>query len=102
MTQPMLRIDGALQAVDWEVALTAAAEGLQKAPPRGGAATGFLAAPMATVEELYLLAQIARGLGSPTSIIACASWIFAARRTRRRTRISGSRSPTSNASTACW
>ena len=26
----MLRIDGALKTVDWEVALTAAAEGLQK------------------------------------------------------------------------
>jgi NADH-quinone oxidoreductase subunit G len=65
VTQPMLRIDGTLRAVDWEVALTAAAEGLQKVTAaRGGEATGFLAAPMATVEELYLLAQIARGLGS--------------------------------------
>src|ERR1700720_690893 len=65
VTEPMLRIDGALQAVDWEVALTAAAEGLQKvAAAHGGAAAGFLGSPMATVEELYLLAQIARGLGS--------------------------------------
>ena len=64
--QPMMRIDGTLQAVDWEVALTAAAEGLQKAvAAHGGAATGFLASPMATVEELYLLALIAQGLGSP-------------------------------------
>ena len=63
--QPMLRIDGELQVVDWEVALTAAAEGLQKAvAAHGAAATGFLASPMATVEELYLLAQVARGLGS--------------------------------------
>jgi NADH-quinone oxidoreductase subunit G len=65
VTEPMVRIDGALKAVDWEVALTAAAEGLQKvAAAHGGAAAGFLASPMATVEELYLLAQIARGLGS--------------------------------------
>jgi NADH-quinone oxidoreductase subunit G len=65
VTQPMLRIDGELQAVDWEVALTAAAEGLQKAAAaHGGSATGFLASPMATVEELFLLAQVARGLGS--------------------------------------
>jgi NADH-quinone oxidoreductase subunit G len=64
--QPMMRIDGTLQAVDWEVALTAAAEGLQKAvAAHGGAAIGFLASPMTTVEELYLLALIARGLGSP-------------------------------------
>jgi NADH-quinone oxidoreductase subunit G len=65
VTEPMLRIDGTLRAVDWEVALTAAAEGLQKVTAaHGGEAAGFLAAPMATIEELYLLAQIARGLGS--------------------------------------
>jgi NADH-quinone oxidoreductase subunit G len=65
VTEPMVRIDGALQAVDWEVALNQAAEGLQKvAAAQGGAAAGFLASPMATVEELYLLARIARGLGS--------------------------------------
>jgi NADH-quinone oxidoreductase subunit G len=65
VTQPMVRIDGALQAVDWEVALNEAAQGLQKvAAAQGGAAAGFLGSPMATIEELYLLAQIARGLGS--------------------------------------
>jgi NADH-quinone oxidoreductase subunit G len=65
VTQPMVRIDGALQPVDWEAALTAAAEGLQKAAASHGAASlGFLSSPMATVEEMYLLAQIARGLGS--------------------------------------
>src|ERR1017187_6250685 len=65
VTQPMMRIDGALQAVDWETALTAAAEGLQKAAASHGAASlGFLTSPMATVEELYLLSQIARGIGS--------------------------------------
>jgi NADH-quinone oxidoreductase subunit G len=63
VSRPMMRIDGNLQPVDWEVALTAAAEGLQKAVAVSKAATGFLASPMATVEELYLLAQIARGLG---------------------------------------
>jgi NADH-quinone oxidoreductase subunit G len=65
VSEPMLRIDGVLKVVDWEVALTAAAEGLQKAgTAQGGASTGFLASPMATVEELFLLARIARGLGS--------------------------------------
>jgi NADH-quinone oxidoreductase subunit G len=63
VTQPMMRIAGVLQAVDWEVALTAAAEGLQQAAAHAGS-TGFLASPLSTVEELYLLAQIARGLGS--------------------------------------
>src|SRR5271155_1733244 len=64
VSQPMVRIDGSLQEVDWEVALTAAAEGLQKAAANSGAAVGFLASPSSTVEELYLLAQIARGIGS--------------------------------------
>ncbi len=64
-TQPMIRVDGALQAVDWEVALNAAAEGLQKVVvAHGAAATGFLSSPMASLEEMYLLARIARGLGS--------------------------------------
>ena len=63
VTEPMVRIDGTLRAVEWEVALNAAAEGLQKvAAAHGGGAAGFLASPLATVEELYLLAQIARGM----------------------------------------
>jgi NADH-quinone oxidoreductase subunit G len=65
VTEPMVRVDGVLKSVDWEVALTAAAEGLQSAAKESGAASlGFLASPMATLEEMYLLAQIARGLGS--------------------------------------
>jgi len=63
VSEPMVRIDGILKTVDWEVALTAAAEGLQKAASVSKAATGFLASPMATLEELFLLAQIAHGLG---------------------------------------
>jgi NADH-quinone oxidoreductase subunit G len=66
VAQPMVRIDGALKVVDWEVALTAAAEGLQSAiKAHGAAAAGFLTSPLATVEELYVLAQIARGLKCP-------------------------------------
>jgi NADH-quinone oxidoreductase subunit G len=62
---PMLHSDSALQEVDWEVALNEAAERLQKVrAAHGGAAIGFLSTPSATVEELYLLAQVARGLGS--------------------------------------
>jgi NADH-quinone oxidoreductase subunit G len=65
VTEPMVRINGVLATVDWEVALTAAAEGLQRVvAAHGGGAAGFLASPLATVEELYLLARIARGLGS--------------------------------------
>jgi NADH-quinone oxidoreductase subunit G len=65
VTQPMMRVEGVLKPVDWEVALTAAAEGLQGIGASHGAANlGFLTSPMATVEEMYLLAQIARSLGS--------------------------------------
>jgi NADH-quinone oxidoreductase subunit G len=65
VSSPLMRIDGALVAVEWEVALAAAAEGLKRvAGSQGGDALGFLAAPMATLEELYLLARIAHGLGS--------------------------------------
>jgi len=65
VTAPLVRINGVLEPVEWEVALNAAAEGLQKAiAAHGAAAAGFLASPMATVEELYLLARIARGVGS--------------------------------------
>src|ERR1700683_4955357 len=64
-TEPMLRINGELQAVEWEVALNAAAEGLQAAvSAHGSAAVGFLSSPLATVEEMYLLARLARGIGS--------------------------------------
>jgi NADH-quinone oxidoreductase subunit G len=64
--KPMLQTDGSLREVDWEVALNEAAGRLQKVrAAHGGAAIGFLSTPSATVEELYLLAQIARGLGCP-------------------------------------
>jgi NADH-quinone oxidoreductase subunit G len=65
VSSPLMRSDGALVPVEWEVALAAAAEGLKRvAGSHGGDALGFLAAPMATLEELYLLARIAHGLGS--------------------------------------
>jgi NADH-quinone oxidoreductase subunit G len=65
VSQPMLRRDGELQEVDWEVALGAAAEGLGKiAATHGGQSLGFLGSPLSTLEELYLFAQVARGLGS--------------------------------------
>ena len=65
VTQPLLRINGVLEPVEWEVALNAAAEGLQKSIAAHGAqSSGFLVSPMATLEEMYLTAAIARGVGS--------------------------------------
>jgi len=65
LTAPMLKRDGQWQVVDWETALTEAARGLKDVVARAGAAAlGVLGSPGATVEELYLLAKITRGLGS--------------------------------------
>jgi NADH-quinone oxidoreductase subunit G len=50
LTQPMIRIDGRLQEVEWEVALERAAAGLADA--------GVLASPHATLEELYLAGKL--------------------------------------------
>jgi NADH-quinone oxidoreductase subunit G len=62
---PMLRIEGRWQEVGWERALEAAAALLREAVKEAGAdRIGFLAAPGSTNEEAYLLARIARGLGS--------------------------------------
>jgi len=50
LTQPMLRRNGKLEEVDWEVALQHAAAGLKDA--------GVLASPHATLEELYLAGKL--------------------------------------------
>jgi NADH-quinone oxidoreductase subunit G len=65
LDRPMLRTEGRWQAVSWEVALEAAAGLLREATKEGGAGRlGFLVAPGSTSEEAYLLARLARGLGS--------------------------------------
>ncbi|MGB5102185.1 MAG: NADH-quinone oxidoreductase subunit NuoG [Steroidobacteraceae bacterium] len=62
---PMVKEAGAWREVDWETALEAAARGLQKvAREAGGAQVGTLVLPSATLEEAYLAARLARGLGS--------------------------------------
>jgi NADH-quinone oxidoreductase subunit G len=50
LTRPMVRIDGRLQEVEWEVALERAVAGLADA--------GVLASPHATLEELYLAGKL--------------------------------------------
>ena len=63
--QPLLRVDGELRPVDWETALAAAVDGLARARDlHGPKSLGFLASPSSTVEELFLVAQIARALGT--------------------------------------
>jgi len=65
LTQPMLKIDGQWQEVDWQQALAAVAKGLKNVQAQHGPqALGALAAPHSTLEELYLLGKLARGIGS--------------------------------------
>jgi NADH-quinone oxidoreductase subunit G len=58
--KPMLRQGTEWVQTDWETALTKVAEGLR---PRA-ADLGVLASGTSTLEELYLLGRLARGLGS--------------------------------------
>jgi len=62
---PMMRVEGYWREVSWEAALTAAAGVLKDAARRAGPGNiGFLGSPGATTEELFLLARLARGIGS--------------------------------------
>jgi len=62
LERPLLRTaEGKWREAGWEEALLRTAEALKAADP---ARTGFLAAPGATLEEHFLLARLARGLGS--------------------------------------
>jgi NADH-quinone oxidoreductase subunit G len=60
LEHPMVRRGGEWLVTDWESALTELAAGLKAR----AAALGVLASPSSTVEELYLAARIARGLGT--------------------------------------
>jgi NADH-quinone oxidoreductase subunit G len=64
VTRPMVREADRWIEVDWQKALAQAAGALKVIRETHGAeAIGFLASPHQTVEELALMAQLARGLG---------------------------------------
>ncbi|MDA8109642.1 MAG: NADH-quinone oxidoreductase subunit NuoG, partial [Betaproteobacteria bacterium] len=60
LTRPLVKRDGAWHEVDWEVALDYVAAELKRIAPAG---LGALASPHATLEELYLLQKLVKGLG---------------------------------------
>ncbi|MBL8407346.1 MAG: molybdopterin-dependent oxidoreductase, partial [Candidatus Accumulibacter sp.] len=63
--KPMIRVDGALREVDWNVALDYVSHALKDVVGNSGAAAlAALASPQATLEELYLLQKLTRALGS--------------------------------------
>jgi NADH-quinone oxidoreductase subunit G len=59
LESPLLKHNGSWQKTDWNSALAAAADALRRV--HGDA--GVLASPNSTIEELFLLQKLARGLG---------------------------------------
>jgi NADH-quinone oxidoreductase subunit G len=65
LTQPMLKQGGQWKPVDWQTALEYVANGLRGiARDHGPQSLGALGSPHSSCEELYLLGQLMRGLGS--------------------------------------
>ena len=65
LVKPMIKRNGAWQEVDWRVALEFVANGLKNVRDRHGTdQIAALATPHQTLEELYLLQKLARGIGS--------------------------------------
>ncbi len=65
LTKPMIRVDGALREVEWNVALDYVSHALKDiASNHGGESIAALASPYSTLEELYLLQKLTHGLGS--------------------------------------
>ncbi|HEU6455308.1 MAG TPA: NADH-quinone oxidoreductase subunit NuoG, partial [Roseateles sp.] len=65
LTAPMIKQGGAWKQVDWTTALEYVANGLKSiSHDHSPAAIGALGSAHSTVEELHLLGQIVRGLGS--------------------------------------
>jgi NADH-quinone oxidoreductase subunit G len=65
LTKPMIKQGGQWREVDWTTALEYVANGLRGVKnDHGAAAIGALATEHSTVEELFLLGQLLRGMGS--------------------------------------
>ena len=65
LTRPMLKQGGKWQEVEWQVALEYVANGLRQIANGAGAGhIAALATPGSTLEEMYLLQKLVRGLGS--------------------------------------
>ncbi|MDP2759493.1 MAG: NADH-quinone oxidoreductase subunit NuoG [Sideroxyarcus sp.] len=65
LTRPMVKQDGKWQEVEWPIALDYVANGLRQIASGAGAQqVGALATGNSTLEELYLLQKLMRGLGS--------------------------------------
>lgn len=77
LTRPMIKTGETWQETDWETALSRVVTGMADVIARhGGAQVGFLANPMATAEELFLLQKLARRLGSQNIDHRLRQWDF--------------------------
>jgi NADH-quinone oxidoreductase subunit G len=64
LSVPMIKQDGEWQETDWQTALEITVTGLKKVFEKHGAGNlGALVSPSATIEEMYLLQKLVRGLG---------------------------------------
>ena len=65
LTKPMIKQNGRWLEVDWQIALEYVSNGLRQISRESGPeSVGALATPSSTLEELYLLQKLMRGLGS--------------------------------------
>lgn len=65
LTRPMIKQGGKWQEVEWQAALEFVANGLRQIANGAGAEQiGALATPHSTLEEMYLLQKLLRGIGS--------------------------------------
>jgi NADH-quinone oxidoreductase subunit G len=65
LTKPMIKQGGQWQEVEWQLALEYVANGLRQIASGAGAEhIAALATPNSTLEEMYLLQKLVRGLGS--------------------------------------
>jgi len=65
LLKPMVRVDGALREVEWNVALDYVSHALKDvASTHGAESVGALVSPHSTLEELYLMQKLIRAIGS--------------------------------------
>ncbi len=62
---PAIKRDGSWESTDWDIALEFAVKGMRRVvAERGAQQLGALASPSSTLEELFLLQKLLRGMGS--------------------------------------
>ncbi|GMQ93443.1 MAG: hypothetical protein BMS9Abin12_0920 [Acidimicrobiia bacterium] len=68
LTTPMIRVDGELQATNWDTALAAAAVGFKRNP---GKATGMFSCSKATNEMNFVAQKFARAVLGTNNVDSC-------------------------------